>query len=297
MEQEKFDGILYTMVQNAGGYEGFFDIVFGFLSRKTDFFQNVKKAEEVLAAAGIKFIKQSQEKKSKETPANAKKKEEFKTEVKKQETAAPEVKKEVKTEAKVVDSQKQEEKKEEAKTTEDGKLLPNSGNGSQTDSYKWTQTLNEVQISIPIPSHLRSRDLLVEINQNNVKIATKNNSNTYIQGNWFDKIHPDESLWTIEEANGSKSIELTIQKWKNTQNWWNCLIQGEKPIDTQKISPETSKLSDLDGEMKSTVEKMMFDMNQKQRGLPSSDELQKQEKLKEFMKAHPEMDFSKAKFS
>lgn len=34
--------------------------------------------------------------------------------------------------------------------------------------------------------------------------------------------------------------------------WWDCCVKGEPVIDTSKISPEPSKLSDLDGDMRST---------------------------------------------
>ena len=51
-------------MQSNKGYEGFFDIIFGFLSRKTDFYQNPKMAQDICKTSAEKNLKEFLDKKN-----------------------------------------------------------------------------------------------------------------------------------------------------------------------------------------------------------------------------------------
>lgn len=44
-QDNRFDGILMSIIQQTGNIDSFFNATFGFLRRNTDFFANQKKAE------------------------------------------------------------------------------------------------------------------------------------------------------------------------------------------------------------------------------------------------------------
>jgi len=187
-----------------------------------------------------------------------------------------------------------EESKEEPEEEHDDGEKP-LGNGGRTDRYVWTQTLQEVTAHVFLPDEVaRAKDLSVQITPKGIAVKTKVEGKDVLTGEWPEKVIIDDTTWVIDSNEGKKTMTIYVTK-QNQMSWWNCVLKGDPTIDTQKIQPENSKLSDLDGSTRATVEKMMYDQNQKRRGLPTSDEQRKQEMLKKFMDQHPEMDFSNAK--
>ena len=171
---------------------------------------------------------------------------------------------------------------------------PPAGNGGTVDGkYVWTQTLQELSVTVALPDNTRGRDLNVVIAKNRLRVGLRGKKENIVDGDLTHAIIVDDSFWTVEDG---RRLVLTLQK-SNQMEWWESVCAGDPGINVRKVQPENSQLSDLDGETRQTVEKMMYDQRQKALGLPTADEAKKFEILEKFKRSHPEMDFSQAKIT
>ncbi|KAF5294073.1 hypothetical protein FQA39_LY13547 [Lamprigera yunnana] len=312
-DDSQFDSLFLSIAQyHPEGPQQLIDTFVSFLRRKTDFFIGGEEGawEELVMGTFRKHEKISRENQEKlitekrDREAAQKAKEEASNEVKKAEITeltdeqAEKLQKEI--DAKKLSTNEEVVKnvskiiEDDEEESEKGKLLPNSGNGCDLEKYKWTQTLQDIEIRIPLNVNFKARqkDVVVNITKKRLTCGIKGQP-PIVDDDFPHEIKLEESTWVIEDG---KSILINLEKI-NKMNWWSKFVVSDPEISTKKINPEPSKLSDLDFETRGMVEKMMYDQRQKELGLPTSDDKKKQDVIKKFMEQHPEMDFSKCKFN
>jgi len=305
-----------------GGVQEMLDVFFSFLARKTDFYtggvdgaaeklvlekyrnhgkaawdeQKKKKLRHEEADRKMKERREKEERELASQPQIQEVTEEEASKIEAEEKAKKKkepVKTEpVKTEP-VAETPKDDKDKEEDEDEADkGKIKPNDRNGADLEKYNWGQTLQEVELRVPLGGAYKAKDLVVTIEKKHLKVGIKGQP-LIIDGDFPKEVKLEESTWVLEDK---KCVLFNIEK-VNKMEWWNKLVESDPEINTKKVQPENSKLSDLDGETRGMVEKMMYDQRQKEMGKPTSDEQKKQDVMSQFMKSHPEMDFSKCKFN
>jgi hypothetical protein len=229
MADDRFDGLFMNAVQQSQGIENFFDNLFGFMRRKTDFFSAKDKSRGMVISAFEKSEKLFNEDKARQAliarkKAEEKAKQEAAEAAARQQTAEPaadsscvEVTDEEARQIELEEAAKKagkpvptpaakidEEKKEEGEGEEKG-LKPNHMNGSSTDKYTWGQTLEEVTVNVILPEGATSKTMSVSLTSKKLVVKMKTGA-VIVEGDWHKAIKTDDSLWCIETDSSGKKF-------------------------------------------------------------------------------------------
>ena len=151
-------------------------------------------------------------------------------------------------------------------------------NGAREEGYSWAQTAADVTVQLFVPKGTRAKDLDVRFRTSRLSVGLKAGDAPMLDGELFEKVAVDECTWSLEVSNG----ELTITMEKAAERWWKSVLvgQGATEIDTTKVDSVKS-IDEYDGETQGAIRKIMWEQDQKAKGLKTPEEQSQEEMLRQ----------------
>ncbi|XP_045421161.1 nudC domain-containing protein 3 isoform X2 [Lemur catta] len=147
---------------------------------------------------------------------------------------------------------------------------PDSYNGAVRENYTWSQDYTDLEVRVPVPKHVvKGKQVSVALSSGSIRVAMleENGERVLMEGKLTHKINTESSLWSLEPG---KCVLVNLSKVG--EYWWNAILEGEEPIDIDKINKERS-MATVDEEEQAVLDRLTFDYHQKLQGKPQSHEL------------------------
>ncbi|XP_025977619.2 nudC domain-containing protein 3 isoform X2 [Dromaius novaehollandiae] len=154
---------------------------------------------------------------------------------------------------------------------------PDSYNGAVRENYAWSQDYSDLEIKVPVPKHIvKGKQVAVDISSGAIRVAVLEGGSQRVlmEGKLTHKINTESSLWSLEPG---KCVLVNLNK--GDEYWWTAILEGEEPIDIDRINKERS-MATVDEEEHAVLDRLTFDYHQKLQGKPQSHELKVHEMLK-----------------
>nr|CAH7726659.1 unnamed protein product [Callosobruchus chinensis] len=269
----KHDDILFEILKECKILPNFLDAIFGFLSRRTDFYYIANDpnlavglpegfAEKIVHQAFLKWKGGSANKESVCKPGNI-------AAVSKEVVVGDEVMQEISYTAK--ECKVQRITSNTSRNSEYQFSTSDYYNGAAYDNYCWSQTITDVDIVIKLPAIIHRKDLEVDISTEKITVKLKD-GHILLSGQFCQKCKANDVIWSVD--NGKLNIHLE----KSKEMWWNCLLKSEPLIDISKIDC-SRPYEELPEDAQAKIEELQWNQERKRLGLPTSDEMTKQKIL------------------
>ena len=112
-------------------------------------------------------------------------------------------------------SSSSEEKTEgEADDKGEGTGIAPVQNGAVHDKYRWTQTLGDLAVMVPVPAGTKAKSLVIDIKKKSLLVKVAGMAEPVLDGEMFAAVKMEDCFWSVEDdaKSGGRLVSVTLTK-------------------------------------------------------------------------------------